>query len=135
MIEKIDHIGIAVENLADALAVYEGILGLENLGEEIVEDQKVRVAKLSGGGDIIELLEATSDDSPIAKFVAKRGPGIHHICLRVDDIEATLARFAAKGMRLIDETPRVGAGGCRIAFVHPKSSSGVLIELSEGSHG
>lgn len=131
MIERVDHIGIAVEDLAAAVAVYEGVLGLTVQGYETVEEQRVRVAKLTGGDDVIELLEPTGEDSPIGKFIAKRGPGIHHICLAVDDIEATLARFKEKGLRLIDETPKTGAGGARIAFVHPKSASGVLIELSE----
>ena len=131
MIERVDHIGIAVENLADAVAVWEETLGLKVDEYETVEEQRVRVAKLEGGDDVIELLEPTDDESPIAKFLAKRGPGIHHICLAVDDIEATLARFKEKGLRLIDETPCIGAGGARIAFVHPKSTSGVLIELSE----
>lgn len=131
MIERVDHIGIAVENLKDAVAVYEGVLGLSVLGYETVEEQKVNVAKLVGGDDVIELLEPTEEDSPVGKFIQKRGPGIHHICLEVDDIEATLARFKEKGLKLIDETPRIGAGGARIAFVHPKSTSGVLIELSE----
>ncbi|MEE9394470.1 MAG: methylmalonyl-CoA epimerase [Planctomycetota bacterium] len=131
MIEKIAHIGIAVPELAAAVAVYEGVLGLTVDGYETVEDQLVNVAMLSGGDDVIELLEPTSPDSPIAKFIDKRGPGIHHICLQVDDIEATLARFKAQGLKLIDEEPRAGAHGCRIAFVHPKSTGGVLIELSE----
>ena len=131
MIERVDHIGIAVENLADAVAVWEETLGLKVDEYETVEEQRVRVAKLEGGDDVIELLEPTDDESPIAKFLAKRGPGIHHICLAVDDIEATLARVKEKGLRLIDETPCIGAGGARIAFVHPKSTSGVLIELSE----
>ncbi len=131
MIEKVDHIGIAVSNLDEALAVYRDTLGLTFCGTEVVAEQKVRVAKLKGGEDTIELLEPTGPDSPIAKFLAKRGPGIHHLCLAVDDIEQTLERFKAKGMRLIDESPRIGAGGCRIAFVHPQSTGGVLIELSE----
>ena len=134
MIEKVAHIGIAVPKLAEAVAVYEGVLGLTVEGYETVEDQKVNVAMLTGGDDIIELLEPTEPDSPIAKFIEKRGPGIHHICLQVDDIEATLARFKEQGLRLIDEEPRAGAHGCRIAFVHPKSTGGVLIELSEPGH-
>lgn len=131
MIEKVDHIGIAVRDLKEAVAIYESILGLELAGYETVDEQKVRVAKMHGGPDCIELLEPSSADSPIAKFLEARGPGIHHICLRVDDIETTLARFKERGLRLIDEEPRIGAGGCRIAFVHPKSTGGVLIELSE----
>ncbi len=131
MIEKVDHIGIAVRNLDESLAVYRDVLGLEFHGFETVAEQKVRVAKLTGGADTIELLEPTDSDSPIGKFLEKRGPGIHHVCLAVDDIEKTLERFKEKGLRLIDETPRIGAGGCRIAFVHPASTGGVLIELSE----
>ncbi len=131
MIEKVDHIGVAVRDLKEAVAIYESVLGLELEGYETVAEQKVRVAKLLGGADCIELLEPTSEDSPIAKFLARRGPGIHHVCLRVDDIEATLARFKERGLQLIDEEPKIGAGGCRIAFVHPKSTGGVLIELSE----
>ena len=131
MINKVDHIGIAVPNLEEALQTYRDVLGLELEEFETVEEQKVRVAKLKGGPDTIELLEPTEPDSPIGKFLEKRGGGIHHICLAVDDIDATLTRFKEKGLRLIDETPKIGAGGCRIAFVHPKSSGGVLIELSE----
>lgn len=133
MIEKVDHIGIAVPDLEAALAVYRDVLGLEFCGYETVAEQKVKVAKLKGGDDTIELLEPTEEDSPIGKFLKKRGPGIHHVCLAVDDIEATLERFKSKGLRLIDESPRIGAGGCRIAFVHPASTGGVLIELSEKS--
>ncbi len=133
MVENVDHIGIAVNDLEAAVEIYRDLLGLELQGEEIVADQKVRVAKLTAGDDTIELLEATEEDSPVGRFVARRGPGIHHICLSVDDIEATLKKFRDRGMRLIDEEPRIGAGGHRIAFVHPASSSGVLIELSEKS--
>ena len=133
MVENVDHIGIAVSDLEAAVEIYRDLLGLELQGEEIVPDQKVRVAKLTAGDDTIELLEATEEDSPVGRFVARRGPGIHHICLSVDDIEATLEKFKDRGMRLIDEEPRIGAGGHRIAFVHPASSSGVLIELSEKS--
>ena len=100
---------------------------------EEVSGQKVRVAMLAIGESRIELLEATSDDSPISKFLAKRGPGIHHIALRVDDIQATLAELKSKGARLIDEEPRTGAGGCLVAFVHPSSTGGVLIELVENA--
>lgn len=131
MSRKVDHIGIAVPDLDAAVNTYEKILGMKFEGFEVVEDQKVRVAKLMAGDDCIELLEPTADDSPIAGFLAKRGGGIHHVCLAVDDIEATLARFKEAGLRLIDEEPRIGAGGHRIAFVHPKSTGGVLIELSE----
>lgn len=131
MIRKVDHIGIAVSDLAAAVEIYEGILGLEFHGIEEVEDQQVRVAKLSGGDDVLELLEPSSSESPVARFLERRGPGIHHICLQVDDLDETLRRFKTRGMRLVDDEPRVGAGGCRIAFVHPASAGGVLIELSE----
>ena len=103
--------------------------GLENVHTEIVEDQKVRVAMLPIGESRIELLEPTSEDSPISKFIEKRGGGIHHIAVEVEDIEAALAKLKAQGMRLIDETPRIGAEGCLVAFVHPSSANGVLLEL------
>jgi methylmalonyl-CoA/ethylmalonyl-CoA epimerase len=135
MTEKVDHIGIAVENLDDAVRIYRDVLGLELGGVEEVPGDQVRVAMMRGGKDVIELLEATSEDSPVGRFVAKRGPGIHHVCLKVDDVAAVLDRCRAAGMRLIDEAPRPGAGGCQVAFIHPKSTSGVLIELSEGGHG
>ena len=131
MIKKIDHIGIAVRDLDAAVAVWEATLGMRHVATEVVEGEKVRVAKLAAGDDVVELLEPMSDDSPISGFLARRGGGIHHICLEVDDIETTLARLKAAGLRLIDEAPKRGAGGAKIAFVHPKSASGVLIELSE----
>ena len=126
---KIEHIGIATRALGDALDFWQGVLGLEVEHTEAVTDQKVRVAMLPIGESQIELLEATSPDSPIANFMEKRGPGIHHIAIRVDDIHAELAKLKEKGARLIDETPRVGAGGCLVAFVHPSSANGVLLEL------
>jgi len=130
MLKKIDHIGVAVESLAQALRFYRDTLGLEAELEE-VPDQQVRVAMLQVGESHIELLESTSPDGPVGRFLAKRGEGIHHICFQVEDIEAALAQLRAHGARLLDERPRVGAGGHRIAFVHPASASGVLIELSE----
>jgi methylmalonyl-CoA/ethylmalonyl-CoA epimerase len=126
---KIYHRGIATKGIDDALAFWVDALGLENVHTEIVEDQKVRVAMLPIGESRIELLEPTSDDSPISKFLEKRGSGIHHIAVKVDDIEASLAKLKANGTRLIDETPRVGAEGCLVAFVHPSSANGVLLEL------
>jgi methylmalonyl-CoA epimerase len=132
MLKKIDHIGVAVESLAQALRFYRDTLGLEAELEE-VPDQQVRVAMLQVGESHIELLESTSPDGPVGRFLAKRGEGIHHICFQVEDIEAALAQLRAHGARLLDERPRVGAGGHRIAFVHPASASGVLIELSEAS--
>jgi methylmalonyl-CoA/ethylmalonyl-CoA epimerase len=126
---KIDHIGIATLQLDDALALWRDALGLEIESTEDVTDQGVRVAMLPVGETQIELLEPLSRDSPVGKFLEKRGPGIHHIAIRVSDINASLARLKEKGTRLIDETPRIGAGGCRVAFIHPSSTNGVLLEL------
>ncbi len=126
---KIDHLGIATRGIEEALRFWEDALGLENVHTETVDDQKVRVAMLPLGESRIELLEPTSDDSPISRFLDKRGGGLHHIAIRVDDIEAALARLKEKGMRLIDESPRIGAEGCRVAFVHPSAANGVLLEL------
>ncbi len=126
---KINHLGIATKGIDEALKFWSDALGLENIHTEIVEDQKVRVAMLPVGESRIELLEPTSDDSPISKFLEKRGGGIHHIAVEVDNIRATLLQLKSKGMRLIDENPRIGAEGCLVAFVHPSSSGGVLLEL------
>lgn len=126
---KINHLGIATKSIDDALKFWGDALGLENEHTEIVEDQKVKVAMLPLGESRIELLEPTSADSPISKFLEKRGGGIHHIAVDVDDIEASLAQLKSQGMRLIDESPRIGAEGCLVAFVHPASSGGVLLEL------
>ena len=126
---KINHLGIATKDIDEALKFWSDALGLENVHTEIVEDQKVRVAMLPIGESRIELLEPTSEDSPISKFLEKRGPGIHHIAVEVDDIAASLAQLKSQGMRLIDEEPRVGAEGCLVAFVHPSSTNGVLLEL------
>lgn len=126
---KINHLGIATKGIEGALRFWEEALGLENVHTETVEDQKVRVAMLPLGESRIELLEPTSDDSPISKFLEKRGGGIHHIAVEVEDIEASLAKLKEKGMRLIDERPRAGAEGCLVAFVHPASANGVLLEL------
>ncbi|WP_297062592.1 methylmalonyl-CoA epimerase [Thermococcus sp.] len=130
MFKKIDHIGIAVKNLEEAIKVWEG-LGLKVDEIEEVPDQKVRTAIIHIGESRIELLEPTAEDSPIAKFIAKRGEGIHHIALGVDNIEEHLKELKEKGYRLIDEEPRIGAGGAKIAFVHPKAVTGVLLELCE----
>lgn len=128
---KIEHIGIATHTLDDALSFWRDALGLKVVHTEEVEEQKVRVAMLPVGEPRIELLEPTSEDSPVAKFLEKRGAGIHHIAVRVDDIRAALERLKGSGARLIDETPRVGADGCLVAFVHPSSANGVLLELVE----
>jgi methylmalonyl-CoA/ethylmalonyl-CoA epimerase len=127
---RIDHIGIAVGDIAEALAFYRDALGLE-IDPEDVPSQRVRAHFIPAGESALELLEATSDDSPIAKYVARRGPGLHHITLRVDDIAAALAQLKARGVRLIDESPRPGAHGSRVAFIHPSSAQGVLVELKQ----
>jgi methylmalonyl-CoA/ethylmalonyl-CoA epimerase len=126
---KIDHIGIATERLEEASALWQDALGLELDSTEEIASQGVRVAMLTLGESHIELLEPLSDDSPVGKFLGKRGPGIHHIAVRVDDIRASLADLKTRGLRLIDEAPRLGAGGCLVAFVHPSSANGVLLEL------
>ena len=126
---KINHLGIATKGIDEALKFWQDALGLENIHTETVEDQKVRVAMLPIGDTRIELLEATADDSPIAKFVEKRGGGIHHIAVEVENIEETLAKLKRNGARLIDESPRMGAEDCLIAFVHPSSTNDVLLEL------
>jgi methylmalonyl-CoA/ethylmalonyl-CoA epimerase len=127
----IDHIGIAVGDLHASLAFFRDALGLELEAPEDVPSQRVRAHFLPAGEAAIELVEATSDDSPIAKYVAKRGPGIHHVALRVDDIVAALAELKAKGVRLIDEVPRPGAHHSLVAFIHPSSTHGVLVELKQ----
>ncbi len=132
MFRKIDHVGIAVRSLEEAVKVWEG-LGLKVDEIEEVPDQKVRTAIIHIGESRIELLEPTAEDSPIAKFIAKRGEGIHHIALGVDNIEEHLKELKEKGYRLIDEKPRIGAGGAKIAFVHPKAVTGVLLELCQRS--
>lgn len=126
---KIDHLGIATKGISEALKFWEDALGLENVHCEVVEEQKVRVAMLPLGESRIELLEPTADDSPISKFLEKRGGGLHHIAVEVENIDAALARLKDRGMRLIDEAPRIGAEGCLVAFVHPSSANGVLLEL------
>ncbi len=128
---KIDHIGIAVKDLEAAKKLYEGVLGLKIEGVEEVQEQKVRTIFIPVGDSEIELLESTSPDGPVAKFIEKRGEGIQHIALRVDNIEEALEECKAKDIKLIDEKPRKGAGGAQIAFLHPKASGGVLLELCQ----
>jgi methylmalonyl-CoA/ethylmalonyl-CoA epimerase len=135
MPKKISHIGIAVASIDDALPFYREVLGLEFEGTEVVAEQKVKVAFLAIGESRIELLEPTSPDSPVAKFLEKNGPGIHHLAYQVDDLAQRLAGLKMQGVRLIDENPRLGAHHTRIAFLHPKASGGVLTELCEpGDH-
>jgi len=130
-LKNIDHIGIAVTNMQESLSFWETSLGIEPHGIQEVPEQKLRTAFLPIGETEIELLESSSAESSIAKFIEKHGEGLHHIAIRVDDIETALAELKAKGIQLIDETPRNGAGGARIAFVHPKATHGVLLELCE----
>lgn len=131
MVQKVDYIGIAVKNLDEALKFYEDVLGLKCAGSEVVEEQKVKVAFLPIGDTEVELLESTEEDGPIAKYVEKKGEGIQHIAYRVANIEEAIEEMKSKGIRMIDEKPRYGAGGAKIAFLHPKSTYGVLIELCE----
>ena len=130
-VTRIDHIGIAVKNLKESVRWYEEIFGLKSAGEETVAEQKVKVAFLPCGDSELELLESTEADGPVARFIDKNGEGVQHVALRVDDIAAALDELKAKGVRLIDETPRRGAGGAEIAFVHPKMTGGMLLELCE----
>lgn len=134
MITKIDHLGIAVQSLDEAVSYYENVLGLTCEGREEVESQKVRTAFFAAGDVHIELLEATSEDSPIAKFIEKNGPGIHHIAFATDDIAGQLQQAKDKGARLIHEVPFAGAGDKLVAFLHPKSSFGVLTEFCQAAH-
>lgn len=131
MLSKINHIGIAVTSIEEAVPFYRDCLGMIYSGTEEVPSQLVKVAFLSIGESKMELLEPTSPESPVAKFLEKNGPGVHHIAYGVDDIEAAIAQLVAKGTRMIDSAPRNGAHGARIAFIHPKSSGGVLTELCE----
>lgn len=126
---RIAHIGLAVSDLDQILPFYRDILGMPEV--PLDDADGARIAGLAAGNSLVELLEAKSPESPIGKYVAKRGPGIHHICFSVDDLDGTLARCKAFGIRVIDETPRLGAEGKRIAFLHPASTAGVLVELSE----
>ena len=132
-ITRVDHVGIAVENLDEALKFYEDVLGMKSTGKEVVEEQKVTVAFLPCGDSELELLESTTPDGPIARFIEKNGGrgGIQHVAVRVDNIEAAIKEVMDAGHRMLDEKPRYGAGGARIAFVHPKTTGGVLLELTE----
>jgi methylmalonyl-CoA/ethylmalonyl-CoA epimerase len=129
--KHIDHIAIAVESLEESLRFYQDALGLHCFTIETVEEQGVRVAKLDAGNTHIELLEPLSPDTPVGKFLASRGQGLHHICFGVPDIVCELDKLKSTGTRLIDQAPKIGAGGAQIAFVHPKATGGVLMELSQ----
>jgi methylmalonyl-CoA/ethylmalonyl-CoA epimerase len=134
MLTKINHIGIAVKSLEESIPFYRDQLAMPFAGIEEVAEQKVRVAMLQVGESKIELLEPTSADSPVAKFIEKNGTGIHHVAYEVENLEAAIVRLMAEGARMIDDKPRDGAHGSRIAFVHPKSSNGVLTELCQSDH-
>ena len=131
MVKKLDHIGIAVQSIDNVKLFFESIFNMTPAFEEIVEDQKVKVAGFTVGETTLEFLEPTAIDSPIAKFLEKRGEGLHHIALGVEDISGILEQFKDKGLKLIDESPRKGAEGKQIAFIHPKSIFGILTELSQ----
>ncbi len=135
MIKKIDHLGLAIRSIEASREFFKNVLGLELEAIESVEDQGVKVGLLKVGDAYIELIEATSQESPVARFIEKRGEGFHHLTLEVDDIEAELKRLKAMGVKLIDESPRVGAKGKRIAFIHPHATGGILIELCQPSTG
>jgi methylmalonyl-CoA/ethylmalonyl-CoA epimerase len=131
MLEKLDHIGVAVESIEEYIPLYRDVLGMKFVKTEEIADQKVRVAFFEVGATHIELIEPTSEDAAIAAHLKKRGPGMHHLAYRVQDIEAALGKLKEQGLRLIDAEPRIGAGGKRIAFIHPKSTGGILTELVE----
>ncbi len=132
MIIEVDHIGVGVNKLDEAITLYCDVLGLRLEGIHMVEEQKVRVASLSTGGETrIELLEPTESESPVAKFIERRGEGVHHIALKVRNIKAVLEELKEKGLKLVDEKPRMGVDGAKIAFIHPKSTKNVLLELCE----
>ncbi len=130
-VTKIDHLGIAVKEIAEARKLFQDILGLEFVGTETVEEQKVTAAIFSLGDIGLELLESTSSDGPVARFIEKRGEGIQHLAIQVDDLEKAIEELKGKGIQLVDQQPRKGTSGIRIAFLHPKSTSGILIELTE----
>ena len=132
-VKRIDHIAVVVDDIEGALNFWRDGLGMEMTHLEEVQEQESIVAFLPTGGSEVELVKPTTDTSGVAKYLAKRGPGMHHICVEVDDIHATLAQLKAKGIKLINETPTTGAGGKQIAFVHPSSTSGVLVELYQAA--
>jgi len=135
MLERIDHIGVAVEDLDGAIDLYEGTLGMPLVHRETVDEQGVEAVLLDVGDGHVELLAPLGPDTPVGKFVAKQGPGLHHVAYGVDDIEAALAELGDAGMRLIDERPRIGIRGSRVAFVHPKSTGSVLTEIVQPAEG
>jgi len=134
-VNKIDHIGIAVNSLAEAVPAFSALLGTNSRGEEDVPSEGVRVAFFGTGAGRVELLEPTDPESPVARFLDRRGEGVHHVCLAVEDLDAAVARAEAEGLEILPPRIREGAGGHRVAFLHPKTTSGVLIELSEPGEG
>jgi methylmalonyl-CoA epimerase len=131
LLKKIDHIGVAVKSVENSLHIFKDILGMKCSGEEVVKEQNVKVAFLLIGESEIELLESTSPDGNIARYIEKKGEGIHHIAFEVDNLDSILKNLQLEGVQLIDKEPRYGAGGARIAFLHPKSTNGILVELCE----
>jgi methylmalonyl-CoA/ethylmalonyl-CoA epimerase len=131
MVKKVAHLGIAVRRLEDALPFYRDVMGMKVAAETELPEMGLRIAILEAGDDRVELLEATAADSSIGRFLSRQGPGIHHVAFEVEDLEAALADLKGRGLRLIDEKPRVGARGHRIAFLHPEAAEGVLVELTE----
>jgi methylmalonyl-CoA epimerase len=135
MFNRVDHIGVAVEDIDASLELYEQAYGMTLVHREVVAEQGVEAVLLDVGENHIELLAATGPDTPVGKFIAKKGPGMHHVAYQVDDIEATLAALKAAGMRLIDETPRIGIRNSRVAFLHPKTAGGLLTEIVQPAEG
>jgi methylmalonyl-CoA epimerase len=131
LLKKIDHIGVAVKSVENSLHIFKDILGMKCSGEEVVKEQDVKIAFLLIGESKIELLESTSPDGNIARYIEKKGEGIHHIAFEVDNLDSILKNLQLEGVQLIDKEPRYGAGGARIAFLHPKSTNGILVELCE----
>jgi methylmalonyl-CoA/ethylmalonyl-CoA epimerase len=128
---RLDHVNIAAEDAATLAAIFGDVLGLEVVEDCVVEEQGVKVLKLGAGDTVVEITEPLGPDTPVGKFLARRGPGIHHLAFEVPDLAAKLAELKAKGVRLINEEPRIGAGGHKIAFVHPAAFGGILVELTE----
>jgi methylmalonyl-CoA/ethylmalonyl-CoA epimerase len=135
MFARVDHIGVAVEDLDAAIALHAGTYDMELVHREVVEEQGVEAVLLDVGESHVELLRPLSDETPVGRFLAKRGPGLHHVAYQVADVEATLSALRERGLRLIDEQPRTGIRGSRVAFLHPASSGGVLTEIVQPSEG
>jgi methylmalonyl-CoA epimerase len=135
MFARVDHIGVAVEDLDAAIALHEGAYDMQLVHREVVEEQGVEAVLLDVGEGHVELLRPLSEETPVGRFLAKRGPGLHHVAYQVDDVQATLTALRERGLQLIDEQPRTGIRGSRVAFLHPASSGGVLTEIVQPSEG